>query len=285
VDLKGGLGNQLFQLAFALSWTGGCMQSLALNINYYHKWNEHCGPVLHLLFPGLESYYLDVSSSPKGYSRIVLDHCPGSYRSDLWSVSGDVHFSGYFQNRKYFEPSLEQIRSLFREKNIDILRQSRNQTASPESRLVGVHLRRGDYLKPNLLVRFGLVELSDLQRAVDIAVTTIARSDSGVGQVKVVWVSDDLLLPNEGISLDSRSLREARLISQDQEISLMLKDFYCLAVCDALVISNSTFGFWAGLLSPSARNVFALSQWFKDSSVLSHELAPLSFCLYENQLI
>lgn len=282
VDLKGGLGNQLFQLAFAFRLARGEMERLLLNINYYRHWDEHVGPVIQYLFPEIKRQFVDIYETPKGFARICLDHSPGEFIPDLLRFDQDVHFSGYFQNWLYLDEIYGSFRDLFLCHNGDAVNHVRSSLRRGCSALVGVHVRRGDYMSFDYRARFGIFALADAERALNIAKSQLRIEGSCIEPIKTLWISDDRSL----FSDDCQDIAKLpHFDATDSRINSVLRDFCVLASSDALVITNSTFGFWAGLFAPAVQQVFMPMHWFRNHSVESHLIKPPFFRVYANQLL
>lgn len=106
---------------------------------------------------------------------------------------------------------------------------------------VGIHVRRGDYLKlPHRHPFCGKKYYFD----------SIAKFDKGT---QFVVCSDDLKWCKEIFVGDNFYFVES---------GSALADFFVLAQCKANIISNSTFSWWASFINHDNKRIIAPSRWF-----------------------
>ena len=246
MELKGGLGNQLFQLAFSLA-------RAAQNSSQFVLLMPKSSRVFSLGFLGLElnRYYraeivdgeFEIWKSsnlpiyPLNAKRIEEPHFGFS---DFTTEGSKELFSGYFQSFKYFENIGDELRKYIRLK-LDLL-------PWEDSEIPTIHVRLGDYVSnPNTRSVHGVISMDYIMRGVTLL-------GSELKEFRVV--TDDIgslerLFPRiiEEIGLN-------HIHSGNQ-----LKDFKTLASSKSLIISNSTFSWWAAYLSQGC--VVAPSKWFE----------------------
>jgi hypothetical protein len=118
-----------------------------------------------------------------------------------------------------------------------------------DDRTVGVHVRRGDYLKPAFRGMLPVLSASWFESAAQIV-----RQRHGDVRFLVVtddpaWARDRLRLPGptEVASLDHPSSP--------------LDDLVLLSRCAHHVVSNSTFGWWGAKLSTAGGSVIVPTRW------------------------
>jgi hypothetical protein len=253
VALLGGLGNQLFQVAFG-RWleqqTGG---------EVWYDISFHRNLAVDVLeFPGigerLREQLLTVTRwwpTPDGRAaiagrlirkaanprRIVCDYSsPGLDRP---SISRPAWWFGYWQRIEYAEVLLPELGSL--------LDQGRSRALEP---VIGVHIRRGDILRtpsevPTVWFRGALERLRT------------ELGNAGRAHPVVVWSDDpdwcrselDLGMPFE-IAPGASAVEHLAALSR----------------CSALVISRSTFSWWAARLATSRGAIVAYPKPWRSGS-------------------
>jgi hypothetical protein len=130
-----------------------------------------------------------------------------------------------------------------------------------------IHVRRGDYLKyPN---HFPVVSDRYLQRGIDYV------KNKGI-QTKFYVFSDDPLwcrsFFSEYFNIVEGSPRPVE-VSQRRGKPEDQWDFFCMTMCDEHIISNSTFSYWAALISANKTPIYP-SLWFgKELAHLNWESA------------
>lgn len=140
----------------------------------------------------------------------------------------DVTLYGYFQSAKYFEGYEEEIKELFKlPTDIQV----------PES-TVGVHFRRGDYLRHP---QYHPIPSDEWYReAVEI-----------VGEQNILAFTE----PSEERYVTNNF--DYKINSQTD-----LLDLVTLSQCDSVVMSNSSYSWWGTFLGKKKNKVVAPKQWF-----------------------
>lgn len=142
-------------------------------------------------------------------------------------------FLGYFQDQRWHDQNsidfvLERLRRVRSEAKFSLL-----------PGVVGIHLRRGDYLsgKENLSLNWYLAAMQefDPHRSMKVMV---------VGDDPLACLALEALLRLGGWTLENSSK-----VSPELTTSSAWRDFNLISGCEALVCSNSTFSWWAAKLS------------------------------------
>lgn len=232
VNLCGGLGNQLFQIA------NGYAYSLRHNKNFYisRTWYG--------MKPERPSYWDSIFKHLQSYLKDISEFKGTLYREPQWNyreipyISGDVIFEGYFQCEKYFEDHSEEVRKLF---NIY------PQEKSSSDINVAIHIRRGDYLKfPNFHTILQKDYYDEAKKKIE---------DQIQMKPKYVYFSEDIEWVKETFKNDITE--KDKIISGFSDI----EEFQMMVNCDHFILANSTFGWWASWFA-SSKIVVAPSKWF-----------------------
>lgn len=170
----GGLGNQMFQYAFALIHMLG-NKEVKFDLSYYDSDNRHGGYWLDKafniniakankrdVFYFIEAIKDEVGNlgyrlkSDKFIIEEVLEE-ESSYNPDLANLDG-AHFSGYWQNVNYFKKIENEVRHQFRFRELEKadLGNLANKKQILDSNAVSIHIRRGDYLQSPIHLNLGL---------------------------------------------------------------------------------------------------------------------------------
>ena len=275
VVLRGGLGNQLFQLAFGLWLTGGDGRRLELNLASYARASPHGGYALRTLFGGAPFAAAETTDfrSLGGRRVTILDlkKAPDAHYEKLATLDGStvVVADGWFQNYAYVSPVIEQLRRHY--EGGWCSPGTEDEAFFAANTVIGVHYRRNDYLRPDVRELFGIVDPQAMGREVgDLR----ARIRSGK-PVRVVAFSDG---PVQG-DFDRIYQREASPSLAGDIGALRL-----MSLCDHLVCSNSTFGLWAGYLGQRLKTVSLPSQWTRSGKISARLLLPPNGRLYPADL-
>jgi glycosyltransferase involved in cell wall biosynthesis len=231
--LAGGLGNQMFEVAAAASLAKDNGALVVVN------------PTEHIL-PNQGrnvSTYVD-----NVFSRIALDKTPPLKAHYKWDKIGyqpipfqpNLKLGGHYQSYKYFHHNQEYIKALFAPtKAVDAY--ITEKYGATMNTATAVQVRRGDYHKfPD---HHPLLTPEYYSAAVKLA------------NPSSVWVfSDDIKWCQENLRFDC----PVQYVKEEDYIELYLMSF-----CKNVIISNSSFGWWAAYLNgrPSSK-VFVPSTWF-----------------------
>lgn len=252
VKLKGGLGNQLFQLAFGLWFADGDEERVYLDLSYFEKDSRHGGYALENLFSRKFKSASNIKFKDK-HINICLDNSVDGFYPNLKYLETNAVFDGYFQNINYVLPNISLIQKWYNNSSFDESGQNES-----SSNYLGVHIRRGDYLNSNIRSNFGLVSENVVKKLVE----KITNSDQAL--VPILF-SDckDLKIP--GIERCVGTKQSAKVASD-------LYEFQKMAKCRQLICSNSTFSFWAGLISTCNQFSYLPDPWFLSGEVKTSSL-------------
>lgn len=262
----GRFGNQLFQYAFLKicaekskavvkcpDWVGSTL------------FGHADAPVTELLPPAIEgtrnnhSIFDEIPAIVAYIQRLHNQNVTSVGHDALERGLSNLDLYGFFQfHTRHYLPHKRLFRSLFQpvaelRKNLD---SSLQRVRCEDRPLVGVHIRRGDYISEP---RVGFV----MSYPPQWYASWVTQCCSEFSDTPLVFVcSDDLdyVLPAfadcETISIKDFGADVLSLLSGSQ----FYADFYVLTQCDALLISNSTFSFVAAMLNERAKR-FARPVW------------------------
>lgn len=277
----GGIGNQLFSLAFALSISEKKKVKVSVYANSkelvmaFKEVNESSKEFqnVRMVFGSLRNVWLSKINGKVNNLTFKQNKCLGKSASKFVTVS-DPSFvpnellesdaenpwlvSGFFQNAKFIEGLSENIKSFLSNLICDSNYRS-DTTQSDTFRKVGVHIRRGDYTK---IRDYGILSLEYFSQIL---------SDICKESDKIIVASDDLEVLNS-----FASFRDIEIISPDTYSPL--ETIRKLTESKVFIMSNSTFSFWVGWLV-SLRNglVIRPNPWFKVTEVPKNFLSLNGF--------
>jgi len=262
VKIYGGLGNQMFQYAFALSLAVAGGDDIYLDGSGLANDRLHNGFELDRLFSlALPAARIEdvrrLSDSPVSLAGRIrrkyfskrshfIDRKFG-YQPELFEMPDDMYFEGYWQSEKYFKPIEARIRERLAfarpldDRNEELL-------ASLPRPIASVHVRRGDYLRH---ANLNLCTPAYYGRAVE----AISR-DGGIGSLLVF--SDDAEYCRT--ALEPRGV-PATIVDWNAGPESW-QDMAMMSRCDRHVIANSSFSWWGAWLDPNpAKRIVAPSIW------------------------
>jgi hypothetical protein len=234
----GGLGNQMFEyaLVLALRQRG---YSPKIDISYYDFFKMHNGYELNRVF-GIEENTINKQGLHMLWLRTLHKFRPKSlYQVDSYQYNEEVfctpkpYIFGYWQNENYFLNIENEVRKLFKFREID----EKNRTIAEKMHnccSVSLHIRRGDYAK------FGMTLIGKeyYRKAIEYVKYKVESPFFYV-------FSDDAqeangIVKNMGINYD--------LISHNHG-SESFKDMYLMSQCKHNIIANSSFSWWGAWLN------------------------------------
>jgi len=235
INVSGGLGNQLFQIATGLAYcrdhdrTPRLCASPGNDRGFY--WDTLLSPLRHLVYSGR-------------VPRVTYKEPVFSYRLlPPPFVEGDVGFEGYFQSSRYFPGMRSHLLSMMR-----FPEDARSTILSKYGDLfadncVLVHARRGDYMN--------IPQFHALQGA-DYYEDAKAEIEKTVASPRYILISDTPAVWKEIMCFGT----DAVLFNESELLTV-----YLMTRCRHFIIANSTFSWWGAYLSGSD-HVVAPRRWF-----------------------
>lgn len=280
VKLKGGLGNQMFQYAFAKHMANKNNTLLKIDISFFETQT-------------LRSYELGIFSIPERtissdelvkYIPSGSDTIPQRIRNkwkslrynfkfiierqfhfdpDLLQLHGNLYLDGYWQSEKYFEDIAPLIRKDFQP--IPEIKQQFNDQAKEVKNCdsVAVHIRRGDYVsdkkthKEHGTLSFGYYDeaIKMMSRKLKYPVFYIFSDD-------IEWVKQNMKIDYPHHFVDNREKQ-------------LQGDLYLMSLCHHQIIANSSFSWWAAWLNSDEKKlVIAPKKWFNESTKNMKDIIP-----------
>lgn len=256
VNLKGGLGNQLFQYALGRSLSLHNNDELRLDTstldnakqigNVYRPFaltefniqtkiaSEQ--DIRHVHYP-----YGTLSKVTDLLQRKVLRRHHIGWEPSVLRTTGDAYLDGYWQSPKYFEEARGMLlRDLsLRDPSSDFFRWEATVTSTPS---VSLHVRRGDYVS-NARVRHEMGTCSPSYYHAAISQVDPEHT------MRFFVFSDDMSWAHEQFgSLPNVTFVSGGMLSAAEELILMSQ-------CSHNIIANSTFSWWGAWLNDNADKV------------------------------
>lgn len=260
IHIMGGLGNQLFQIFFLISY---CLrykkrfvlpnlQIVGKRVTYWRTFFKSVGCYL------TDDRVIRVLSG----LRIVQE--PDFRHHELPDLGDDFNFFGYFQSYKYFSQNEEEIIGL-----LDIRRQQEN-IRSPHDfeTSVSLHFRIGDYKNlqqyhPICGIQYYLNCLLALQKdGVDYTIICF-------------YEKEDKTEVDQKIRVLSARFPSFRFVSVVDDGLEDYEEMLLMSKSKHHVIANSSFSWWAAYLSTPAndRKIFYPEKWFGPAA--GHDVSDL----------
>ena len=274
-QLKGGLGNQLFQYAAGrrLSLTLGV--PLKLDVGFYkrHKQRTYELDQFHVEAGIATDWEVARWRGPRLLTRITqpLGLVPrlvleGAFEFDpsILHLGDGRYLDGYWQSYRYFADVAPQIRSelAVRTPPSDADRALLDRMAQCDA--VCLHVRRGDYASNPIARQYhGLCTPEYYRTAVEAIAAQLRAPELFVFSDDMPWVKQNLRFELPTTHVEHHGADRAPL-----ELRLM-------AGCRHFVIANSSLSWWAAWLSANENPiVYAPRRWFADPAINTAALTP-----------
>jgi hypothetical protein len=256
LETAGGLGNQLFMIATALSYAERTHRSVV----FLRKWTSGAAQVprsnhWHTLFmslPQLESF------SNVKMDTVHTDNDPGFRPIPDYNGKSNVLIQGYYQSPHYFDLA-KIVDRLFP----PAIRSYANRLLPPITSLAFMHIRRGDY--KHLTYFHNILPVSYYEQA------------SGHFADHVHFL---IFVEEEDVAAVRKEVHNSPVLSKRLTtfIDTKIPDYLQLlmmANCTAGgITANSSFSAWAAYLHPKHNTIVAPKQWFADT--IANRLADLA---------
>lgn len=287
IRLTGGLGNQLFQYAFARSLSHELDTELFLDLSFFshNKKPKHVVFGLHSYnIKGLVGYYPYVEKTDVGInqneSENLTKYSEGlSFPNWIWdydvvktieNIQLPAYFQGWFQNQiknnenSYITENFFKINnnlihkdlkySLPLSENSQILYEGMKKYDS-----IALHIRHGDYEN---YPKFGFCTRQYYQNAIDLFENELDNPKFYIFTEDPDWVDENLEFnfPHEIIRFSEKNNTAGRGYAE------LLK---LMSLCNHFIIANSTFSWWGAFLSENKyKIIISPKPWFQDRTIL-----------------
>ncbi len=260
VNLKGGLGNQMFQYAFGKALSIRNSDEVLLDTSGLSRANE-VGDIYRPFT--LSAFNIKASIASAETAARMKD--PYGIFSKLWRrfsfkvlrrqnigwnpraarMRGDIYLDGYWQSPKYFEPFELAIREEF------TLAEPLSPAAAAiaermqSSNSIMLHVRRGDYVSNKAVAAaYGPCTPAYYERAVAYLSQHVQDPSWFIFSDDIAWVKEHLPLPGNVTYVSETPMTDP------EELVLM-------AACKHNIIANSTFSWWGAWLNPNPEKIVA----------------------------
>jgi len=238
--IQGGLGNQIFQYAYAKHLAYKYNTEIRFDIRFYDL--DQGEVVREFLLNKFPNTFIntDINISFTGPVYRISDDF--NYREFINEVGCNYYLDGYWQSEKFFKESEDLIREDLKPSE-EILEKIKK-TPFLDTNTISLHVRRGDYLNSNGYHPVQSVEYYQ-------------NSIEKIGKYDYIFVfSDDIQWCKDNLNFNNMVFIEG--LSN-------LEDLHLMSMCKNNIIANSTFSWWGAWLNSNPNKiVIAPKKWFGD---------------------
>lgn len=271
VNVIGGLGNQMFQCAFAIMLRKKYVNEVVkIDLHHYKHYALHHGFEVDRIF-NIEipvaspwevmslSYYMPFFKLSRAIRRFMpvrkhefIDAPLGVYSPEALQHDGDCYYEGYWQSPRYYEGCREDILKAF---TFPEFTDEQNQRWANEmlanDNSVAIHIRRGDYITDKLFR--GLCQLDYYEEAIKKVKTLVDNPHFYVFSNDAAWCKEHLTPLVGDCAIDFVTNNSGQESFRDMQL---------MTYCRGVIIANSSFSWWGAYLNQRKdRIVIAPRKW------------------------
>ena len=249
VNLMGGLGNCLFQLAAAYSVSLRDSKTFVCKKLVSHGSHKSIENYTDNIFRKIN--FGDINSNHQIYKE------PFFHYSQIPSSNNNIVLNGYFQSEKYFLNYRKEILDLF-EINDDLKSKLTEKYKSLlTKKTCSIHVRRGDYVRLN-------------------EYHTVQTLDYYINSVKLIGEDYEYLIFSDDIEWCKKNfdfIEKKHFIEGDNDY----ENLYLMSMCNHNIIANSSFSWWGSWMNQDeTKKVIAPKNWFgiKNKHLSTKDIYP-----------
>ena len=177
------------------------------------------------------------------------------YDSKIENLNSPIRLYGYYQTYRFFE----KVKKCFGK--IEIVHKNPSdwfkKTASllaNDANSCAVHLRRGDYLVSENRDLYGVLD-------VNYFISECKKRSNANPDLTFYIFSDDL---NASLELSARLGQLRNVVVDDAKSNDPAETLLAMSKCRSFIIANSTFSYWAAILSDRPSFTVVPSKWYRN---------------------
>ncbi|WP_150464417.1 alpha-1,2-fucosyltransferase [Francisella sp. XLW-1] len=253
VKIVGGLGNQMFQYAYARALESRGYD-VKIDISEFSKYKLHGGYQLNRYGISIHTIYDKKSYFQKIRNKIIkkfyfIKEESLDFDTKYLNLNNKQYVEGYFQSERYFidirnillkefiiQEPLSKYTRLMEEKI------SKNKSCS-------VHIRRGDYTSDKNINVHGVCSIDYYMKAIDIVNSYNPCTNFFIFSDDIVWCK--------------KFFNNDKIFFVDNHGRVPHEDIYLMSLCNNNIIANSSFSWWGAWINQDDNKiVIAPKNWF-----------------------
>lgn len=282
VNIIGGLGNQMFQYAFAVALQERFPnEKILIDKSHFHhifskKWkgtNLHNGYEIGKVFPNanlqtatplqlmrvtryVPNYVLSrivrKKLKPKDTEFIQKKKDIFVYQPEAFNVQNDCYFEGNWESARYFTDCRAKVQEVFAHGIPNDI--NTNYILSMEKEdSVGIHIRRGDYLASAKWS--GICTLDYYRKGIEEILSDGMQHVFYIFSNDMSWCKDNIKPLLDG--------HRVVTVTENKGMNSCW-DMFLMTHCKDLIIANSSFSWWGAFLNRRGGRVVAPSKWLNE---------------------
>lgn len=273
VNVIGGLGNQMFQCAFAIAIKETHIsEEVELDISHFHGYGLHNGYEVSRVFPNYPITIAEKSELKKltryipnyKWSRLFRRILPTKrteylqlyqrayiYEPNALQTEGDGYFEGYWMSPKYFDFCRDKVIHAFSFKPFDTPQNKEYEKLLSLDSSITIHIRRGDYVGAKSFK--DICTLAYYHNAIAEAKKYVSNPVFFVFSNDQPWCKENFKKEFEGA--------EVHFVTNNKGME-SYRDMQLMTLARCNIVANSSFSWWGAYLNMRHDQlVFCPSKW------------------------
>jgi len=285
VKFNGGLGNQMFQWAFAHALEKKTGIQVLLDMTFFEK--NYSRPyeldVFSMDVKKVQGFWANFKlntiwrlrkklKNKKFFGTHIYEEPCFEYDPSVFNIEPNTYIHGFFQSEKYIKDVENEIREAFKFKVLPDEQNQKNIDKIQSTNSVSLHIRRGDYVqKKRFQDKYATCSLDYYKRGVEYIAERIENPTLFIFSDDKEWVKENLKLPYECVYVDNNSGAKS------------YEDLRLMSLCRHNIIANSSFSWWGAWLNNNKEKiVIGPQKWFNDEKVIQTDIIPEEWVRLEN---
>lgn len=299
VRFTGGLGNQMFQYAFAKSIALKRNTPLKIDLSLLSDNSKNQELILRTFDLDFFNISDEIASkkeinkfngaeNPNLFEKIIfkINRLKGNKqfiqnnhdydRKSIDSITENTCIIGRWQSEDFFNSHRVEIKKIFNFSSFTPNKLSLKTAQEMKSVIsVGVHVRRGDYVSDLVYAKqIGALDKEYFENSMKLIVSKLKKDE----KIRFYFISDDI----DWCKNEFKDHKNIRFVTQEKTKNGYLSDFWLLSQCKHLIISNSTFSWWAAWLGEDENIIIAPKNWNRNTKNSPLNIIPKRWLKFDN---
>lgn len=273
-QLKGGLGNQMFQYALGRKLSLQNNKVLILDLSYVKKDSLRNYELVNLNIQAETSTKNQEQLFAKAnklqrflpFYQLISEKSKRAADHKFAATAGFTYLDGYWQSEEYFKDIRKQLIKDFQLKKPLDRASKKTLNLISKHNSVAVHSRRTDYVTNTAANKVhGVCSLAYYKKAIKYITKKIQEPHFFIFSDDINWVKNNLKL-NNCFYMDKNPIEKG------------FKDLELMKNCKHFITANSSFSWWGAWLSENQNKiVVAPKPWFAKKSLNEGDTVPIQW--------